>query len=528
MIQLSRKAIAWNLAALAILALILLWFWPELLHKGVYEYGILHWPFILLGLFLGHQFFKRLPAHEKLTSRLISTLTTVSFFTGIIGGIVYSLVGYGTYSWFTNPTQMKTHVISDPQKFRFTPRRVAYRNMNDSINDAAENIEADGTLPIILKNGYGYAAPVTPQGIEPTFRNIIDGVLMYEDRPGIVDDEKRRHRIGQTFMVGPEMQWFDSLERKLVLNDFFTVYDNPHLLAWNPEKPDELVMAVPKTKYFLFLFPYWAGVTIVNSDGSLEDFTPEEIAVHPLLKNQWVYPEGMALHYTKLQNFGTKMGILSTYFQVSGKLEVHEMPEIEPDKDSSASDMVTNQQPFLMAGADGYPYLVVMTKAEGGGSGIFRAYYVNASTGVSQYVEYEKGTVQYGPVASLTRVKKVPGYNWRREAGKSVSGNIIVVEPVQVVRAKDPEVLYWKGSIVATNFAAISATVVAPASDPENFMLFRTREAFEAWLSGDDSVTTPGAEASIKMQELLTLLGDASASAKEIGTMIEQLQSIQK
>jgi hypothetical protein len=524
MVLLKKSAIVWNLIALVICVGILFWLWPELLHRWVYAYGLLKWPIAIPLCIAGYFIFKNFKTDEKITSRLATTSTALSLLATVIGGIVYTFIGYHTYNQYTVFAKREHHVVSDPMKYRFTPERVAFRNMNDSVNDAAEHIEPDWTGPIIMHNGYAYGAPITPEGIEPTFRNSVTGIMVYEDRPGNVADEKRRHRIEQIFKVGPGMQWFDALERKLVLNDFFTIYDDLHLLAWDPSKPEEFVIAVPKTKYSWFLFPYWAGVTIVHADGTLEDFTPEEIQTHPLLKNQWVYPKSLAKYYIQLQNFGTKMGLLSPYFQVSGKLELYTMESVEPDSDSSASNMETRQPPFLTAGADGYPYLVAMVKAQGGGSGVYRAYYINAASGEGTYVEYTKGSVHYGPVASLTRVKKVPGYNWRREAGGSVSGNIIVEEPTYIVRAKDPDILYWKGSILATNYAAISATVVAPAADPENFMLFRNRPAFDAWLAGDDSAASSRDEILMKMQGLMSDLGKATLSAEEIQTLLEQAQ----
>lgn len=519
--KMTRSALFYNVLAGVLVLSLLYWLWPELLHKWGFELLVLNWPLVLLFAFVvyvgrrGVDKFK----NDRLNSRFVTLVTTALTVVSIFAGVIYAVRDYGTYLLYADFEKRTAHVESDPAFFRFTPLRVAYRNMKDTVNDGAETIAPELTSPIILKDGFGYAAPITPDGILPIFTDKISSVMVYRDRPGIIEDEDRRERIAQHFEVGPHMEWFDNLKRHLAHNDFFTTYDEPHLLRWEVDGKEQFVMAIPKTKYAWMLFPYWAGVTIVHPDGRLQDFTPETIASEPQLKGQWLYPQDLMLKYVNLQNFSTSAGFLGHYLQVSGKLEIYHIPDIEPDANSSASHMRTNQFPFLTKGLDGNVYHVVMTKAQGGGSGLFRAYYIDATTGTGTYLEYTKGQDEYGPMASLDRVKKLSSFNWRREAGESVSGNIVVDEPTYVVRAGDSH-LYWKGTILATNFAAISATVVAPASHPEDFMLFDTRAKFQTWLEGgavEEMEILEGEEAlRARVEELILKLKQSVTDAESI------------
>jgi hypothetical protein len=45
--------------------------------------------------------------------------------------------------------------------------------------------------------------------------------------------------------------------------------------------------------------------------------------------------------------------------------------------------------------------------------------------------------------------------------------------------------LYWKFTVTNREFAGISATVIAPASRPDDMKIFRTRAEFEAWKRGE-------------------------------------------
>lgn len=525
----SRSAIAYNTIAGILVFAALYWLWPELLHRFGFELLVLNWPLVLLFssiVFIGWKSMKVVDTYG-LTSRVVTLASAGITVVSIFAGGIYVFRDYGTYLLYAKFEKRSAHVETDPNYFRFTPLRVAYRNMKDVVNDGAESIEPELTSPILLKDGFGYAAPITPDGIIPIFTNSISAVMVYKDRPGILKDEERRKRIDQSFTVGPHMEWFDNLKRHLAHNDFFASYDSPHLLAWDDVGPEQFVLAIPKTKYAFFLFPYWDGVTIVHADGRVQNFTPEMVASEPRLKSQWLYPQALMLKYVELQNFGTSAGIFGPYVQVSGKLEVYHIPEIEPDTTSVASHMATNQFPFLTRGLDGNTYHVVMTKAQGSSTGLYRVYYIDATTGAGTYLQYEKGQDEYGPMASLDRVKKLSTYNWRRQTGDSVSGNIVVDEPTYVVRAGDPT-LYWKGSILATNFTAITATVVAPASHPEDFMIFNSRGAFEKWLAGGaatDLVQDPSADVSAQIDALIERLRQNLTDAESIKEQLSKLVS---
>ena len=184
-----------------------------------------------------------------------------------------------------------------------------------------------------------------------------------------------------------------------------------------------------------------------------------------------------------------------------------------------------NQFPFVTHGADEKTYLVTATKAALGGAGLYRMYYTDASTGEGSYFEYENDSLVYGPTAGLERVQNLPGFNWYRRTRTGQSGNMLAIEPVYIVHEADPKQLYWKFSITNTDFAGVSAVVVASAKRPDEMKVFERRSEFEAWLVGDE--VSPSAEVA-KLQSDASLSDEVARLRQIIEGLLRDIIVLQE
>ena len=102
---------------------------------------------------------------------------------------------------------------------------------------------------------------------------------------------------------------------------------------------------------------------------------------------------------------------------------------------------------------------------------------------------------------------------------------MLAIEPVYIVHENDPKQLFWKFSITNTNFAGVSAVVVASAKRPDEMMVFERRSEFEAWLRGGE--TSPGAEVA-KLQTDASLSDEVARLRQIIEGLLRDIISLQE
>jgi hypothetical protein len=411
--------------------------------------------------------------------RIIAGMTSLLIFSLVWDiSIVFSR-SYMTYNAFGAYKKRAQLVEVLPETVRFTPLQNACIDLGNAISTSSEHVDCDNVQSIV--NGgkrFGYVAPITPSGFLQTFMKKNPGFMVLDDSTEASTDPKRRiKRIDEPQAIGPDMEWFDNLDRALAMTDFFANYEKPHYLALEPTHPEKLTAVVAKIKYaYFFQLPYWAGVVLVHPDGTIEDLSKEAALKDPRLKGQWLYPVALERKYVDLQDYAVGYGIASPFVRVPGKLEIEELPG-------------DNKFPFLIEGSDGSPYLVTATKGEGSARGLFRMYFRNAYTGEGSYHEFKPDEVVYGASAALDRVTNIPGYSWYHENDKSSSGNMIAVEPVYIMKPGET-MLHWKFTVTNREYAGISATIVSDGAKPDDIKIFRTREEFEAWKNGNTVAAT--------------------------------------
>lgn len=471
----KSRAIAID-AVLGVIALCIIFaIAPDYFQNVVFDLGLrnlaLLFPCIPLGYLVWRYLSDRYTNHRRIvTGMIVLGLFAVSWFFGLkFTRDYFTFLAYGQYQSRPDLVQV------DPDVVRFTPLENACVDLSGAISTSSEHIECKHVVPLLSKgHHFGYVAPITPSGFLQTFAMNNPGYEVLDDSAAVADDPKRRiRRIDDPQMIGLGMEWFDNLERRLVFTDFFAKFEHPHYLVLDPTKPDKLTAVVSKIKFsHFFQLPYWAGVALVHSDGTIESLSKEAALSDPCLKGQWIYPMALDQKYVNLQDYRVGWGPLSPIVRVPGKLEIEKLPG-------------DNQFPFLMQGLDGNPYLVTATKGEGSARGLFRMYFRNAHTGEGSYHEFKQDEVVYGAGAALGRATNISGYNWKQRHGDSTSGTTIAVEPVYFTRPGE-SVPYWKFTVTNQEFAGISATIVSHGSRPDDMKIFRTRVEFEAWKKGGE------------------------------------------
>jgi hypothetical protein len=462
-------------AAMILLAVgVMYWIFPDFVQDVLFDIVIRNLILVLPVAILAYLAYRLFIGKYRNKRRLITSMVFVAIL-GLVWdvGIIFTR-DYFVFNEYGEYKGRAKLVEVSPETVRFTPLQNACTDLGNSISTSSEHVECDNVQSIVTRDGhFGYAAPITPSGFFQTFMMKNPGFMVYDDSLAANDDPKLRiRRINEPQQIGIDMEWFDNLDRALVLTDFFANYEKPHYLALDPKRPNRLTAVVAKIKYsFFFQLPYWAGVVLVHPDGTIEDLSKEKALKDARLKDQWLYPLSLERKYVQLQDYATGYGAVSPLVRVPGKLEIEELPG-------------DNKFPFLIQGSDGHPYLVTATKGEGSARGLFRMYFRNAHTGEGTYHEFKQDEVIYGASAALDRVTNLPGYTWYRERDKSSSGNMIAVEPVYIMRPGE-STLYWKFTVTNREFAGISATVIAPASRPDDMKIFRTRAEFEAWKRGE-------------------------------------------
>jgi hypothetical protein len=516
--------LSFNLIALGITFVVMYELFPyftqNVVFNGILRNGWEFGPFAVIA-YLALRYYRRnregmnkleLGAHRRPISMLVFALVL----TGIWTVFVHTSTDYFTYKVFASGFVSRNGLIpSSPSSVRFTPRENACNDIANSISTTGEHIDCKLVAPIITNHGFGYVAPITPNGTINTFVMQNPGFMMLDDSLSVDSDpEKRLRRIDEVQQVGPGMEWFDNLAYALAKNDFFANYDAPHYLALDDSKPDKLTLVVPKIKYsWLWRLPYWGGIVLVHSNGVLEDLTAEKAIVDPRLKGKWIYPLALVRHYIEIQNYGLGWGIVTPYVYISGKLEIEQLPG-------------SNQFPFVSQGLDGKTYLVTATKGQGSARGLLRMYFTDASTGVGEFHQFGTHEVVYGAGASKDRLTNIPNYQWYHEGEKGGTGQIVAIEPVYVVRPNDP-VLYWKYTITNVKNSGISATAVANSSRPDEIKVFTHRADFDSWLHGNEiSTSVVGAVSGSKSGVRDELLGDIESLVRQLNVLRTHVESL--
>lgn len=468
----SKKWLLKGLIGLLVFVVAFYFIDPGVVNGLFFNFLLEGFPYLLLGAFFLFFIYKALFAFSKKNQKTGIAWGALAMFIFIFGTVLFSKVSdyYMYHKLAKDVTVLDGYVPINKDVFRFTPRIIAYRQMESTVRARTEKVDWSHTRPYLENDGFGYVAPITPDGLRPKYFKKNPGFVKYDDD---YNADPVIKRIDQPFEVGEEMLYTDNIKRKLFFNDFFAQYPRIHYMTLGEE--DKFYAVAPKIKYkygFPFFFvPYWSGTAIVDEAGNIENYTREEIAKDPKFKGKWMAPLALFNEYVDVQDYA--VGFWNTFTSVDGMLSIPNLPD--------------NQYPLVIYTDTDDTYLVIDAEPQGAGRGLYRVYYQNAQTG--EILMYEPPSTEpiIGPLGAMTKVRSLKGYHWY----DGQSGTMLTLEPCYLTKkVKGKETLYWKYSITSLERTRVSATVVVEATEGGEMIEFQEREEFENWLRDKDVAVT--------------------------------------
>lgn len=443
---------------------------------------------------------------------------TLLIFLGVTLGAGIAIFSASAKEWQIamayQPRVIEQPEVVDPTYVRVTPSQVVATLMSNRFNESDQEVDLSQIEAIDLNGGFGFAAPIVPQGFWNIWQGQAGGVYVFDDGHEFERGEAERLRqIPQTFTVGQGMQYFDSLERRLLWRNPFAVYGQVYYLQLDAENPDTFTIVAPYTRYsptwWGVMVPRFAGVTLVSSDGSFENVQAAAIPDDPRLNNKPLFPRELAARIVSAQRFD--QGIMSGWIRREGKIQI---PEDENGR----------ELPVLLARLTNGSYQEVMpTEPDGSARGLFRIFFIDAASGDFSMAEIDPQEQVLGPLAARDRVFSLPNYLWYREVDGKTQGNHVVLDPVYFVREESelPQI-YWLFAISHYRLEGITSVVAVNAHNYE-MTVFREdeRPELEAWLAGNLERETGAIDPADEQAVIRNMLNDAM---EDLLRAMEQLE----
>jgi len=210
-----------------------------------------------------------------------------------------------------------------------------------------------------------------------------------------------------------------------------------------------------------YAVPEYGGTQVMNPDGTIEDYSPEEVENSEMFEGQNTYPYDLARF--RMNSMQLQEGLLNKWFVGEN------VPKI-----ADTGGFSDNNQPFTvpMNGENGsapdLQYFIAATPS-GSGDGIYQIYQIDGQTGDIRYVQFN--STQAGPqkAAGYTRSQdREP--NW---AANNEEGSTQITEPIPLVIDGD---LYWHMRVTPTDGSRISYTTFVNADSGNVYRADSTEE----------------------------------------------------
>ncbi len=312
---------------------------------------------------------------------------------------------------------------------RLTPKQVAERYAHDTFQSPQERL-GDSQIALIDNR------------LQRVFPRLPDGALLYFIRPltGFVtvatDTLDRTVNISdQEFRYAEGIGVFDNLYYRLSLKRYFVTYSSEP--TYLKDDQGEWITVVPFITYkgFFLPVPTWGGVMVVHSDGTIDEYTPDEAVQISYLAGNRLYPKELASYYAR--SYAYSDGLINNWFIHRDQSEVVQLP----------NDETVIHAPTT----EGFKQIVV-AEPYGRSYGIYKIFLFDATTGKREIISYTNDTQLTGPVAAADYVKKeFPTYDW---TAFSLS------EPRPLLINNE---LHWLMSIIPNDAAGIAATIFVNA-----------------------------------------------------------------
>ncbi len=376
-------------------------------------------------------------------------------------------------------------------KIRLTPKPVATRYAADSFQSPQETL-ADSQIALV-DGKLVRVFPRVPDGGLLYFINKMSGFVTVE-----VDTLDRKVNIqNQEFKYSDHIGITDNLYFQLLKKKYFVSYSaEPIYLKDNNNK---WITVVPYMSYkkFPFRVPYWAGVMIVKSDGTITDYTPEAAQKLTYLKGNRLYPKELTNYYTAAYSY--KGGLINKWLLHKNQIEIVSLPGEETIIHASTKE--------------GFKQIVV-AEPYGRSYGVYKIFIIDATTGKREIISYDQNSQLTGPISAADYIKRAfPTYNWT---------NFQLSEPRPVKVNGD---LNWLLSIIPNDSAGIATTVLLDAKT-NKVVEVKTENELQLLLSGHSEAAVEESRSSDRTQTPPTTNSQLPAAKNaQIQQKIDTIQS---
>ncbi len=346
----------------------------------------------------------------------------------------------------------KIDEMASTSDIRIVPLGVASRYLVDSLQKSREKV---GNIEILyINNTLMWGAPRIPDGTLLYYTQKVNGLITTKAS----DLQKNIKLYNQEFPVADGIGFFDNIYWKIYKEKFFVTPDNIIYVFDNESNDFKIIVPFISYKFkFPVMVPYFGGVYVIDKEGNIDIYSPEEAAEIDYIKSTWVYPETLARQYVDSYKYNN--GIINTWFIHEDQIEI-----------ADTYDRF-NRQPFLMDTEEGLKWIVAV-EPYGQSYGIFKIFFVDAVTGEMELYELGEESSLTGPVRAVDYVKqKFPTIDW-------YSATIVEPRPYVV-----DSVLYWMLSITPNDYAGVTYTVFLNSENNE-MHAFQTLEEIEDFIRG--------------------------------------------
>jgi len=319
--------------------------------------------------------------------------------------------------------------LPDFSPIRLVPKPVATRFADDSFQSPQEYL---GDSQIAIIDG----------SLQRVYPRLPDGWLLYltQKLSGFVtvnvDSLDRQVKIyDQPFNTAEHVGVFDNINFRLVSHKYFVTYSSEPIYLKDDQ--GQWITVVPYMSYkgVFVRTPYWAGLSVVRSDGSITDYTPEEAQAVSYLKDNRLYPKELATFAADAYSY--KDGILNNWFLHKNQAEVVRLPSDETIIHAATNEGLKE---------------VIVAEPYGRSYGVYRIFLIDAATGERQIISYDLSSQLTGPIAAADYIRReFPTNNWN---------TFSLSEPRPLTIGGQ---LHWLLSVVPNDNAGIATTVLLNA-----------------------------------------------------------------
>ncbi len=381
--------------------------------------------------------------------------------------VLYARIADGLARWYLvrDLEAHPLHTLPETSEVRYLPLEVAERFARNKIQES--RYEIGDIDPQDVGGELDWVAPRVPTGLWNRLFTQADGFMVVKP-DGQVETVHQAMKYGEGMGITTHITW--PIWRRHYAVDLPEFYYLRH--------EDQVLVVAPYVSYryvFPVQVPYWGGVFVVQSDGKIEDLSPQQAMSDTRLSGQWLFPEALARAIGDA--WGYRGGVLNAWFWHRDQAELPRM--------SSWS----NQMPYLLPTPDG-PQWFLGLEPYGPSYSIFKMLFVDARTGRMQIEELPQDAGLIGPIAALGYVRSAfPTYNWYSRGEKESSGDVVAVEPRPIIKGST---LYWQVSITNTEYAGVRRTALVNAHTSE-VIYFEGLDELRAFLAGAFAGHGPGA-----------------------------------